>query len=534
MSDRKVFHDSVAPFPKEGIAPEGFVVNSATDEHRKEPIKLHFSLNIPSQEELEDRVAAGQTVSNEDLHGKYAPARAEVDKLTTWLKSEGLEVQVTPDRTSVYVSGTAAQIENSLDVKMARVTKGGLGYTAALNAPSLPADIAGPVQAIIGLQPFRQAHKHLKALLPKAGNRALSAGPNPQPNIQNAPPYLVEEVLAAYNADNIGVTGAGQTIAILIDTVPLDSDLQAFWQRNGISVNLSQIKKINVKGGPLPVPEGEETLDVSWASGIAPGATIRIYASGSLAFVDLDAALDKILGDAMADKSIRQLSISLGLGELFMNQAPGEIAAQHQKYLQLAALGVNVFVSSGDAGSNPDETGHGFGPTPQVEYASSDPCVVGVGGTSLFLAGDGSVSKEIGWANGGGGKSVAFKHRPVWQRGTGVPGGRQRLVPDVSLTADPNEGAFLILNGVAQQFGGTSWSAPVWAAFCALINEARANAGKASLPFLNPLIYPLIGTSCFRDIVKGTNGAFDAVPGYDMVTGIGAPNVKALIAELTK
>jgi kumamolisin len=132
-----------------------------------------------------------------------------------------------------------------------------------------------------------------------------------------------------------------------------------------------------------------------------------------------------------------------------------------------------------------------------------------------------------------GGKS-AFFERPVWQKGPGVPSGTNRLVPDVSLTADPTEGAFVFLNGQVQQFGGTSWSAPVWAGFCALINEARTNANKPPLPFLNPLIYPLIGTSCFRDIVAGSNGAFDAGAGYDMVTGVGVPNVKELIQALTR
>jgi hypothetical protein len=37
--------------------------------------------------------------------------------------------------------------------------------------------------------------------------------------------------------------------------------------------------------------------------------------------------------------------------------------------------------------------------------------------------------------------------RPVWQKGNGVPAGGQRLVPDVCATADPNEGAVLILQG---------------------------------------------------------------------------------------
>ena len=230
--------------------------------------------------------------------------------------------------------------------------------------------------------------------------------------------------------------------------------------------------------------------------------------------------------------ALRQVSISLGLGETFLHGPGGEVATEHQKFLRLAAAGVNVFVSSGDAGSNPDQTGHGSGGPLQAEYEASDPCVIGVGGTSLRLNGAGQVASEVAWPASGGGKSVYFP-RPSWQHGNGVPAGTQRLVPDVCAAADPNEGAVLILHGARQQIGGTSWSAPIWAAFCALINEARHRNGKPLLPFLNPLIYPLLGTNCFRDIVSGSNGAYHATPGYDLVTGLGAPDIKQLVAKLS-
>jgi kumamolisin len=215
-----------------------------------------------------------------------------------------------------------------------------------------------------------------------------------------------------------------------------------------------------------------------------------------------------------------------------MGGPQGEVAVQHQKFLRLAAAGINVFVSSGDAGSNPDETGHNPTGPLQAEYASSDPFVIGVGGTTLQLAADGTVASESGWVGSGGGKSTFFK-RPSWQTGAGVPAGTERLVPDVGLAADPNDGAFVVFQGQAVQIGGTSWSAPVWAGFCALINEARNNAGLPPLTFLNPLLYPLAGPSCFRDITQGSNGAFSAGPDYDLVTGIGVPDVRALIDALT-
>jgi kumamolisin len=228
---------------------------------------------------------------------------------------------------------------------------------------------------------------------------------------------------------------------------------------------------------------------------------------------------------------MRQLSVSLGLGEVYLGGPHGEVATQHQKFLQLAAAGVNVFVSTGDAGSNPDQTGHSAGGPTQAEYASSDPAVVAVGGTTLVLSPTGAVASETGWTNGGGGKSRFFK-QPIWQKGAALHQ-TNRLVPDVSATADPDDGAFLLLAGKVVQIGGTSWSAPIWAGFCALINEARIKAGKAALPFLNPLIYPLAGTAAFRDITNGSNGQYDAQPGYDLVTGLGVPNVKELIAAVT-
>jgi len=560
MSDRKTFENSVTPLPQEeGVIHNGLMLNAVKPENLDEKMTVLFSLG-PSKEvlnDLEAKVAKGETVSPGELQKSYESNDKDRDALIAWLKKEGFEItEVSDDGSSVYARASAKQIQKSLAVTMTSVTKDGITYTSAQDAPSLPSKVGAGVNAIIGLQPFRRAHKFSRMRVPYHANRASMNGTaastktsaasksttkksakkggtgaaGPTTNIANNPPYLVSEILKAYNADGLGVTGKGQTIAILIDTFPADSDLKKFWQRNNLPVTISQIQKINVKGGQLPAKEGEETLDAEWASGIAPGAKVRIYASGSLSFVDLDRALDRIIADLPAHPGMRQLSISLGLGETFM--APGEVIVQHSKFLRLAAAGVNVFVSSGDAGSNPSARGHSSNGPLQAEYESSDVSVIGVGGTTLTLKTSGAVKNEVGWPGSGGGKSIFFD-RPAWQTGAGVPGGTKRVVPDVSLAADPDKGAFLVFQGNVVQIGGTSWSAPVWAGFCALMNEARSKAGKPFLPFLNPKIYPLLGTASFRDITSGSNGAFTAGPGYDMVSGIGVPNIKKLIAALT-
>ena len=550
MTDRKVFADSVTPLPaQDGLTPHGLMVAAAQPDQATEMMTILFSLAIPAggEDELQKMVAAGKSLSPADVSKKFAANADDAKTLVAWLKAQGFKIEkISDDKTSIYAQASVAQIQKSLGVNMVRVTKDGITYTAARDAPSLPASVAGSVNAIIGLQPFRRAHKHFRILMhqsgvptpakrtkgkPAKGNATLkSTVTGITTNIQNGPPYLVSEILGAYGADSLPVTGKGQTIAILIDTVPTDADLKKFWSINKLPIKISQVKKINVKGVTLPPPEGEETLDVQWSSGVARGANIRIYASGTLNFVDLDRALDAIISDLPSQPGMRQLSISLGLGETFM--AVAEVKAQAQKFLRLAASGVNVFVSSGDAGSNPDVTGHNSGNTTQVEYESSDINVIGVGGTTLNLAAGGTVSAETAWISSGGGKSRLFP-RPAWQKGAGVPAGNERLVPDVSAAADPNTGALVVLHGKNNQIGGTSWSAPMWAGFCALINEARAKAGKPPLSFLNPLIYPLIGSGAFRDVTSGNNGAFNAGAGYDMITGVGVPNVKKLIAALS-
>lgn len=544
---RKVFANSVTPLPLQA-GPHVAAVAHDTD-----TMQVLFSLPIPpdAKARLEAKVARGEVVSPQELERDYSAKGADADKLVAWLKGQGFEVtHITPNRTGVYARATVAQISKSLDVQMARVTRDGITYNAARTAPSLPADVGDGVHAIVGLQPFRHAYKNSRMRTPSNGNRvslgadneenpnppktrsfATASAPAPTPNIANAPPYLVQEILKAYNGDTLGLTGAGQTIAILIDTFPANADLKKFWKVNQLPATLNRIEKINVQGGTLPAKEGEETLDAQWTSGIAPDAKVRIYASGSLSFVDLDLALDQIIADLANEPGMRQLSISLGLGETLMGSADGEVATENQKFLTLAAAGVNVFVSTGDAGSNPDGTGHSSSGPLQAEFQSTSPFVVAVGGTSLTLNAAGAVAAEGGWSESGGGKSIFFS-RPPWQTGTGIATGTERLVPDVALAADPGTGALIIFQGKTQQIGGTSWSAPAWAGFCALMNEARTKAGKPPLPFLNPLIYPIMSSGSFRDITTGSNGSFSAGTGYDMVTGIGVPDLKALTDEL--
>ena len=231
------------------------------------------------------------------------------------------------------------------------------------------------------------------------------------------------------------------------------------------------------------------------------------------------------------------MSMSYGLGETYLTNSQAQTDAQY--FANLASAGVTIFASSGDGASTPGTTGgeDTSGPL-QVESPSSDVNVNGVGGTSLTLNSNGNESSELAWSYSGGGVSEYFT-RPSWQTGAGMPSGTMRAVPDVACPADPNTGAVLFYNGAQTAVGGTSWSSPTWAGYCALINQARSNAGLSQIGLLGPKIYPLIGSTNFRDVTSGSNsvgansgGKYSAGAGYDPVTGIGVPLMQALTQTL--
>ncbi len=531
----KVFSNSIVPLSKFGLRSEPTILSET---QRQTTLQLHFSLATQNFDELEQRVARGETITPSEMMEKYSGNKTFFDTLVSWLRSQEFTITDTsPDYADVFAEGTVAQIQRSLGVQFAEVTYQGMTTPAAVTPPRLPREIGEHVIAIGGLQPFIQLKPH--RLVPSAAPHAKSsstpllrrfaqlAAGSGTAAAPGAPPLVVADIARTYGADALGVTGEDQVIAILINTFPAMDDLRAFWAKNGLAVKDSQIQLVSLPGpnAKLPTPAGEESLDAEWASGIAPGATITIYATGSFEPSAFDRGFARIYADALRNPGLRQVSLSIGLREDDFDS--GEIAAEHRLFRKLSGLGVTVFVSSGDAGSNPDHTGHGRGPDAVVEYEACDDAVVAVGGTTLERDAQGRLTVETGWSGSGGGVSKVVS-RPAWQPSYGGIAGKGRLVPDVSAAAAPK--ALAVFNGKTVAYAGTSWSTPVWAGFAALLAQWRQHQSKPPLGFLAPLLYRL--NTGFRDITAGNNGVYKAGAGWDPVTGIGVPDLKALSSAL--
>ena len=104
-----------------------------------------------------------------------------------------------------------------------------------------------------------------------------------------------------------------------------------------------------------------------------------------------------------------------------------------------------------------------------------------------------------------------------------------RASPDVSAN-----GAKLqyYQGGILQENWGTSLSAPIWASIITLMNEKRSEHGKSPVGFINPVLYE--HPEVFNDITSGNNpgcgtAGFEAVEGWDPVTGLGTPNYPKLL-----
>lgn len=192
-----------------------------------------------------------------------------------------------------------------------------------------------------------------------------------------------------------------------------------------------------------------------------------------------------------------------------------------------------MFFSSGDTGSQcPAITGVNGVPAgiPDTNYPASSPYGIGVGGTSVLSP---SGPNEIAWYAGGGGLSP-LEPAATFQSGTNVGGAArrgpappaQRGVPDVSLDADPESGYDVVVNGTVTAIGGTSASAPSWQGIWARVQGAHSG----TVGFAGPVLYKTEPATAYHDITIGSNGLYTALPGYDLVTGLGTPHISKLVS----
>ncbi len=286
---------------------------------------------------------------------------------------------------------------------------------------------------------------------------------------------------------------------------------------------------------------------------LAPGATINLVVANSPSGNDINNAIQYAVSNHLGNV----ISMSFGAPEAAIAGGGNNLQVQQADsiFQQASSKGISLFASSGDSGA-----GNGY-TYPNALFPASDPQVVATGGTNLFVSGGNTWQSETTWNDtypatcpfgctygpfgATGGAPSAIFTAPKWQSG------EMRTTSDVAFNASVYTGTMIYLGflGSSQNgfyfFGGTSESAPSWAAITAdLVGARGANFGQFAPVLYRLASNPKTYAQDFHDITVGNNAIADGVPGftaspgfnagtgYDLPTGLGSPIVSGLLASL--
>ena len=349
--------------------------------------------------------------------------------------------------------------------------------------------------------------------------------------------------------------GARPTIATIQFAGWNRNDLATFASRNHLPYNSSTLTEVPVNQSSVPDTSSsdgsiEVALDQESILATNPYARQRAYfaPNNNAGFI---AAFSKVLDDAVGNKHayrggdshITALSVSWGGCETD-NQTTNETTNNILK--SLVAAGVTVFSASGDSGAYDCSNYLGsvvLGSKIGVDFPSSSPYVIGVGGTTLSRnpggPNNGHNWLETAWScsgknacaggllafgggsGGSGGGTSSIFAKPSYQGGISGSG---RMVPDIAAVADPANGMTIYTSYSTYGWvtvGGTSLAAPVEAAL--FTNMLSAHGVTHGIGNIHSKLYAAAKVSgSFRDVTSGTN-TYAAGRGYDLVTGLGAP-----------
>ena len=462
----------------------------------------------------------GATVSREEFAARHGADTKAIDLVRAFAQENDLAVvEVSPERRTVKLTGTVANMVKAFEVKLDRYDNEGVQYRARTGEIHVPSELAGSVEAVLGLDNRPQAKPHFRLRGKQKPEASAAAGVS----------YTPPQVASLYQFPT-GVNGAGEAVGIIeLGGGYVAADLKTYFATLGVTeptlTTVSVDKGKNAPTNPNGA-DGEVCLDIEVVGGVAPGAKIIVYFAPNTSQGFQDA-----LTTAIHDTANKPSVISISWGSAESTWTAQSMTAFDSAAQDAAALGVTICAASGDNGSSDGVTDGAN----HVDFPASSPHILACGGTSLQSAG-GKITSETVWNDGaqggagGGGYSVQFP-LPAWQASRKIqpPSGGGRGVPDVSGDADPETGYSVQVDGQSMVIGGTSAVAPLWSGLIALMNQ---KLGKP-LGFLQPLLYALSpAAGAFHDITSGSNGAFSAGPGWDAASGLGSPSGAQLLQAL--
>ena len=457
------------------------------------------------------------------------PAAERPAPLIDWAGTRGLTVQWTPGDPWAIVTGRADRMSAAFGVPVHdyRGRQGQVFYASPMQ-PAVPTALSSDVSEV----------GHILSYLPQRTKVPELPLDVPRPGLKPT------DLLMAYNATPLteaGYTGQGQTVVVFAFGGFDQQDLDLFADTMALPRFTPE-----VVGGPLKGASGETVMDLEVVHAVAPDARLvvvnaRPTVEGGGTFEKIGRMFDDTAG--RYPHSVWTLSIGWGCEALV---AAPDVAPVRTALVNAHRRGITAFDASGDNAGLECKGGKDWSSPPGRDHIGVDtiaslPEMTSVGGTTLSTDMQGRWLEEWGWIDpplsqgSSGGISRLFA-RPAYQRGLpDFRGSENRMVPDVSAVADPFTGVQIVVGQNAAIGGGTSQSAPIWAGLTALMNQYIVDKGGRPLGDINPLLYRVAQGSKlpgFRDITAGGNAVDNPVKGYDLVSGLGSPNVHNLVRAL--
>ena len=389
--------------------------------------------------------------------------------------------------------------------------------------------------------------------------------------------YITREVLLkTYNIDSGFVTKNVSVGAMEFQGGDGFSQSDMLTAQNASSVKENPVSTEHILGVNSSPPDGESELDMAviWMAA----------ADADLWYVDYPGWIFGWANYMLNRDTIPQVvSLSWGWNEdaqCSITLCPKNVTSKDYventniALMKLVARGMTILVSSGDAGSpgRTNELCDKYHTYMSPIFPGGSPWVLSVGASYLsdykwespicthLQCPDIQVESvtsynQTGWTSGAG--FTGWDDTPVWQRdavkkylnsGVVLPDKKYfnvngRGYPDV--TTFGHNCAVYSDGWVGMD--GTSCSAPIMAGIITFMNQHQLNRGKPTLGFVNPLLYKLYerNPNTFNDIWQGNSACTEQMCcndqnfGYlpmkgiwDVVSGLGSPNVANIIREL--
>jgi kumamolisin len=455
----------------------------------------------------------------------YLPTPGQKVSVSSYLMKRGFKVTDGTSPIVIDLTAHAGEVSGTLGVKMGLYAEPGKpSFFAPDSDPKLPQNIAALVNGFQGLDNY--------TIVKPAESPCVG-------------PYCPQGLQVGYSLSGLyssNYDGTGKNVAIV--DAPGDPNMQTAINTYSSEYSLPPVT-LDIRypdGSPTSYDPGwasETAIDVEAVHVIAPGAGIvLLYDTGNLLN-----SIDYVASNDLASVVSNSWSYSCNSGPCSDTELPSSgVSAVDLRLAVDAAEGLTILFATGDQGAKPDGSSLG------TEFPASDPNVLAVGATNLFLTGCGTTTcsgygSETGASISGGGYSGRFPE-PTWQAANiGTKSGR--AVPDVSMLGH-NPGLW-VYSTASNKCGaggnsagwfscaGTSLSTPLWAGFVAILLQMK---GSSSYGNIGPLLYQTANSAAystlFHDVTSGSNGYYSAGTGWDAVTGWGTPIANKLALALVQ